>query len=216
VLQAPPASGFWGDVVLYLHAVPMMMALAVRPHLDRDDSPSLLNVANAGMVVVWWIYLYLYFVTPWREVANLSMWWDQNYNVVYGAANISLAVLAGIALNAVPIALNGGMPVEASAIVRAHIATREEVPDLQFGTKRHLATDGDHARWLDDRFPDWVTHRVLSIGDLVIGVGVGAVTAGLLHPATGRKRRRQRRAHAAHAAKTRFHLAEAAAEAAAG
>ncbi|HLK34751.1 MAG TPA: hypothetical protein VKT29_16770 [Terriglobales bacterium] len=98
VLQAPPASGFWGDVVLYLHAVPMMMALAVRPHLDRDDSPSLLNVANAGMVVVWWIYLYLYFVTPWREVANLSMWWDQNYNVVYGAANISLAVLAGIAL----------------------------------------------------------------------------------------------------------------------
>ena len=98
VLQAPPPSGFWGDVVLYLHAIPMMMALAVQPHLRRDRSSALVNVANAGMVVVWWLYLYLYFVTPWREIANLPAWWDQNYNVIYGAANIGLAFLAGVAL----------------------------------------------------------------------------------------------------------------------
>jgi hypothetical protein len=98
VLHAPPASGFWGDVVLYLHVLPMMMALAVRPHLDQRENPNFLNVANAGMVIVWWLYLYLYFVTPWREIANLPSWWDQNYNVVYGAANISLALLAGVAL----------------------------------------------------------------------------------------------------------------------
>jgi hypothetical protein len=105
-------------------------------------------------------------------------------------------ILAGIALNAVPIAVNGGMPVEAWAIERARIATAQQIPVLDFGTKRHLADNEDHVRWLDDRFPDWVTHRVLSIGDLVIGVGVGAVTAGLLHPATGRRRKRPRRAHA--------------------
>lgn len=98
VLQAPPASGFWGDVVLYMHAIPMMMALAVRPHLDREHNPTILNVANAGMVVVWWLYLYLYFVTPWREIATLPAWWDQNYNVVYGAANIGLALLSGVAV----------------------------------------------------------------------------------------------------------------------
>jgi hypothetical protein len=98
VLQAPPASGFWGDFVLYLHVLPMMMALAVRPHLDQKHNPTLLNAANAGMVIVWWLYLYLYFVTPWREIAHLPSWWDQNYNVVYGAANIALALLAGVAL----------------------------------------------------------------------------------------------------------------------
>jgi len=98
VLQAPPPSGFWGDVVLYMHAIPMMMALAVRPHLHRDQSPAIVNVANAGMVVVWWLYLYLYFVTPWRQITELPAWWDQNYNVVYGAANIGLALLAGVAL----------------------------------------------------------------------------------------------------------------------
>ena len=98
VLQAPPPSGFWGDVVLYLHVVPMMMALAVRPHVHQDENPSLLHIANAGMVIVWWLYLYLYFVTPWRTIAHLPSWWDQNYNVVYGAANISLALLAGVSL----------------------------------------------------------------------------------------------------------------------
>ena len=98
VLHAPPASGFWGDVVLYLHVIPMMMALAVRPHLDQHDNPSLINATNAGMVIVWWLYLYLYFVTPWRTMAQLPSWWDQNYNVVYGAANIALAVLAGVAV----------------------------------------------------------------------------------------------------------------------
>ena len=116
----------------------------------------------------------------------------------FAAANLGRpgmgVVLAGIALNAVPIAVNGGMPVEGPAIVRARIATAQEVPLLEFGTKRHLAGADDHLRLLDDRFPDWVTHRVLSIGDLVIGVGVGAVTAGLLHPATGRRRPRHRRA----------------------
>jgi hypothetical protein len=114
----------------------------------------------------------------------------------FAAANLGRpgmgVILAGIALNAVPIALNSGMPVEGSAIVRAHIATAQDVPLLDFGTKRHLAGPADHLRVLDDRFPDWVTHRVLSLGDLVIGVGVGAVTAGLLHPATGRRRRRLR------------------------
>ena len=98
VLHAPPASGFWGDVVLYLHVVPMMMALAVRPHLSRRDNPGLLNAANAGMVIAWWLYLYLYFVTPWRTLVQLPSWWDQNYNVVYGAANIALALLAGVAV----------------------------------------------------------------------------------------------------------------------
>jgi len=101
-------------------------------------------------------------------------------------------ILAGIALNAVPIAVNSGMPVEAGAIVRARIASPDELPLLTFGTKRHLAGSGDHLRILDDRFPDWMTHHVLSFGDLVIGVGVGAVTSGLLHPATGRRRRRRR------------------------
>ena len=91
-------------------------------------------------------------------------------------------ILLGLALNAAPIVLDGGMPVESHAIVSAGMATTAEVADLSFGGKRHLAHPGDHLRGLDDTIPDWFTHEVLSFGDLVIAVGVAAVFAGLLHP----------------------------------
>jgi len=111
----------------------------------------------------------------------------------FAIANLGLGgmgvILAGIALNAVPIAVNGGMPVEAHAIAQARIATAAELPLLDFGAKRHLAGSSDHLRILDDRFPDWITHHVLSFGDLVIAVGVGAVVADLLRPAPGRRAR---------------------------
>ena len=121
-------------------------------------------------------------------------------------------ILAGIILNAIPIALNSGMPVEATAIVRARIAKPTDLPLLDFGAKRHLAAAGDHLRILDDRFPEWVTHHVLSIGDLVIAVGVGAVTAGLLHPGTGRRRGRAhaRRRHPSAGPDPRTHATHAA------
>jgi hypothetical protein len=91
-------------------------------------------------------------------------------------------ILLGLALNAAPIVLDGGMPVEGHAIISAGIASGNEIADLTFGSKRHLAHNGDHLRAFDDTIPEWFTHEVLSFGDLVIAVGVAAVFAGLLHP----------------------------------
>ena len=96
-------------------------------------------------------------------------------------------VVLGVVLNLAPIALNAGMPVEGRAIVRARIATFEEVPSLEFGAKRHLAGPGDHLRTLDDAIPEWITHEVLSIGDLVLGAGVAAVVVSLLRTGRGRR-----------------------------
>ncbi len=108
----------------------------------------------------------------------------------FAARNVARAgmgvVLAGILMNVVPIAANGGMPVEAKAIVAAGITSAGRVPLLSFGAKRHLAGPADRLRLLDDRIPERITREVLSFGDLVIIVGVGAVVAGL----TRRRRRR--------------------------
>jgi hypothetical protein len=98
-------------------------------------------------------------------------------------ARVGMGVMVvGVVLNAAPIALDGGMPVEAHAIVSARIAPASEIDTIDFGSKRHLARRGDHLRGIDDTIPNWYTHEVLSIGDLVIAVGVAAVVAGLLHP----------------------------------
>jgi hypothetical protein len=98
-----------------------------------------------------------------------------------GRAGMGVLVL-GVLLNAAPIAADSGMPVEAHAIVSARIATAQQIPLLDFGGKRHLARQGDHLRLIDDNIPDWPTHEVLSIGDLVITAGVGAVIFGLVRP----------------------------------
>ena len=106
--------------------------------------------------------------------------------IAFCAANLTHAgmgvVLVGIVLNLVVIGVNGGMPVRQEAIVAAGIATHEEVPELEFGAKRHLETDDDRLTWLGDIVPVPVAAEVLSFGDLAMSVGVSAVLANLLRP----------------------------------
>ena len=102
----------------------------------------------------------------------------------FAARNLAIAgmgvVVLGVALNLAPIVADQGMPVESGAIVRAGIAPSEGIATLSYGGKRHLAHPGDHLRLLDDAIPEWATHEVLSVGDLVIGAGVGAVVTTLV------------------------------------
>ena len=104
--------------------------------------------------------------------------------IAFAAANLRHAgmgvVVVGIALNLVVIAVNGGMPVRQEAIVAAGIATHEEVPDLEFGAKRHLEDGDDRLTFLGDIVPVPVAEEVLSFGDLAMAVGVAAVLANLL------------------------------------
>jgi hypothetical protein len=89
-------------------------------------------------------------------------------------------VLVGIALNVLVIGVNGGMPVRSEAIVAAGIVRTEEVPSLDFGSKRHLETEDDRITVLGDIIPVPVAEEVLSFGDLAMSVGVAAVLVNLL------------------------------------
>ena len=98
----------------------------------------------------------------------------------FAVANLRLGgmgvVAIGLILNIVPIAVNSGMPVRASAIVEAGIVSRvDEAGRLSYGGKRHLERGSDRLRILGDVLPDWVFHEVLSFGDLVMSVGIAAV-----------------------------------------
>jgi hypothetical protein len=89
-------------------------------------------------------------------------------------------VAVGLALNIVPIAVNRGMPVRASAIVEARIARTDQLHTLGFGGKRHLESPSDRVTVLGDILPDWVFHEVLSFGDLIMAVGISAVFMNML------------------------------------
>jgi hypothetical protein len=78
----------------------------------------------------------------------------------------------GLALNAVVVIVNGGMPVH------------NAVP---LGAKHHLEGPGDHLTFLDDRFDIAALGEVLSLGDLVMAVGlVAAMAAVVRRPPQGR------------------------------
>ena len=89
-------------------------------------------------------------------------------------------VFVGIAMNVAVIGANGGMPVRDDAIVAAGIVDHERIPELEFGSKRHLETEDDRLTILGDIIPVPVAEEVLSFGDLVMSVGVAAVLANLL------------------------------------
>lgn len=94
-------------------------------------------------------------------------------------------VFVGIALNVAVIGINGGMPVRADAIVAAGIVEHDQIPSLDFGSKRHLETDDDRLTVLGDIIPVPVAEEVLSFGDLAMSVGVAAVLVNLLRRRRG-------------------------------
>lgn len=87
---------FIGDIVFFLHTVPMIAALAMRPHAMRSQRSLRLAYLDFLLLLVWWLYLYLFVVIPWQYVSPNSGLYDQSYNIIYSLEN--LVFVAGVAL----------------------------------------------------------------------------------------------------------------------
>lgn len=109
----------------------------------------------------------------------------------FAILNLHLAGMAvitvGVVLNLVPVALNGAMPVRPDALVEAEMVTVDELPRVSLTGARELETDQTLLPFLGDTFPVRWTNQVVSIGDLVMVVGLADVVANLM------VRRRRRR-----------------------
>ncbi|HEX3426219.1 MAG TPA: DUF5317 family protein [Acidimicrobiales bacterium] len=96
---------------------------------------------------------------------------------------VGIGVVAlGVASNALVIGLNNGMPVHPPAVVAAHIAAADQLPVLNYGSRHREERPGDKLRLLDDRIPLAPFREVLSIGDLILAVGVAVTVSHLLRP----------------------------------
>jgi signal transduction histidine kinase len=82
-LRAEVPDLFAADIILFLHIVPLMAALALRPHAPPDDYSARLRRLDFVLMLVWWIYLYVLIVIPWQYVfADISAY-NRNLNSVY-------------------------------------------------------------------------------------------------------------------------------------
>jgi diguanylate cyclase (GGDEF)-like protein len=87
---------FVADVGLFLHVVPMMAALAVQPHIQRNDHSLRLVSLDFFLLLTWWLYLYLFIVIPWQYVSPNVDVYGRSFDVLYACEQIVL--VAGIGL----------------------------------------------------------------------------------------------------------------------
>jgi hypothetical protein len=99
---------------------------------------------------------------------------------------VGMGVLTvGLALNALVVSINGGMPVRRAALDAAQLARPGEA--VVYSGKRHLERPGDHLTFLGDIVPVPALREVLSFGDLVMAVGLATALAWLVRrPPEGR------------------------------
>jgi signal transduction histidine kinase len=72
-----------GDMILFLHIVPLMAALALRPHAPQDEYAARLRRLDFALMMVWWGYLYVLIVIPWQYVVANVAAYDTNLNALY-------------------------------------------------------------------------------------------------------------------------------------
>jgi signal transduction histidine kinase len=85
VLRRPVPDPFYGDIILFLHAVPFMAAIAIRPQKADEREGVLPSALNVVILLVWWIAVYAFVVFPDEYlVKNFSLYslrWDILYQI---------------------------------------------------------------------------------------------------------------------------------------
>ena len=87
---------FTGDIILFLHIVPMMAALAVQPHRKQEGQSARFGSLDFLLLLVWWLYLYLFVVIPWQYVSPNEVLYGSGFDNLYLCEH--LIFLLGVAL----------------------------------------------------------------------------------------------------------------------
>ena len=83
--RADVPNPFVGDVVLFLHLVPMMGALVVRPDVEQEKSVARLGGLDFTLLFIWWLFLYLFVVIPWQYVWRHDVLYGRSFDILYFA-----------------------------------------------------------------------------------------------------------------------------------
>jgi len=85
-----------GDVVFFLRGIPMMAALALRPHRKREDLRLRFGYLDFVLLLIWWTFLYVFVVLPWMYAAPSLGMYNYTYNVVTNIQNMVVIVSLGV------------------------------------------------------------------------------------------------------------------------
>jgi signal transduction histidine kinase len=99
VLRTDVPDLFAGDMMLFLDIVPLMAALALRPHAPEDEYTARLGNLDFALLLVWWLYLYALIVLPWQYVVVNADAYNHDLDTIYLIEKV--AFLVGLAACAI-------------------------------------------------------------------------------------------------------------------
>jgi len=82
---------FVGDVILFLHIVPMMAAVALQPHVQKDDRTLRVGTLDFALLFTWWLFLYFFVVIPWQYVHPVEVLYGRSFDLLYVCEELVLA-----------------------------------------------------------------------------------------------------------------------------
>jgi len=82
---------FFGDVILFLHVVPMMAAVTVQPHLQQEGRTSRAGTLDFALLLTWWLFLYLFVVIPWQYVHLSEEIYGRSFDMLYFSEELVMA-----------------------------------------------------------------------------------------------------------------------------
>jgi diguanylate cyclase (GGDEF)-like protein len=89
-LRQEAPNPFVGDVVLFLHIVPMMAAVAVQPHVQHDERTLRVGSLDFLLLLTCWLYLYLFIVIPWQYVDPAVASYGRSFDMLYACEQLVL------------------------------------------------------------------------------------------------------------------------------
>lgn len=92
LLRQEAPNPFVGDVILFLHVVPVMAAVALQPHVRQDDRAVRVGTLDFLLLLTWWLFLYLFVVIPWQYVHPVESTYGTSFDVLYVCEQLVLAL----------------------------------------------------------------------------------------------------------------------------
>ena len=95
ILRRTIPEPFIGDAILFVHVVPFMAAVALRPH-QTEERKLYFSTLNFLVLLVWWVFLYAFIVFPDEYVVLNVAVYSPHYDLLYLVENLAFLVVLGI------------------------------------------------------------------------------------------------------------------------
>src|ERR1043166_8163698 len=95
-LHQPLPDMYPGDIIFFLRGIPVMAALALRPHMKRSEMQLRFGYLDFVLLLCWWIFLYAFVVLPWMYAEPALGQYNFTYDLITNIQNMVTVVGFGV------------------------------------------------------------------------------------------------------------------------